>query len=89
MNKLVLTLLENLAARRSPSTYKIPYLVHMEDCRSIAHQGAIHGLFRMDPHSANPETFLGCWESIPGSSGELKTDLNFIRDELANLEDKI
>ena len=87
--------LQNLHARQSPSTYKIRYLVHMEDCRSTAHQGIEHGLSVLNSVSewiGTQQTQKRLWDAgkpFEDRAAELKGDLNFIRDELAKMEGEI
>jgi hypothetical protein len=35
---------KHLAVRQNPTADKVRYLVHLEDCRASAYEGAVHGL---------------------------------------------
>ena len=69
--------------------------MHIEDCRSTAHQGVKHGLSVL--HSIHgwistqqkQTRFWDAGKSFEDRAAELKTDLDFICDELAKLEGEI
>lgn len=95
MSERVLIPLQHLLARRNPSTYKIRYLVHIEDYRSTAHQGVRHGLLVLESVSgwistqATQRRLWDAGQSFEVRAAELKADLGFICNELAKLEDQI
>ena len=69
--------------------------MHVEDCRSTAHQGVKHGLSVLQSSHywvSTLQTQTRFWDagkSFEDRAAELKADLDFICDELAKLEGEI
>ena len=87
--------LQNLLARQSPSTYKIRYLVHMEDCRSSAHHGIEHGLLVLNTvleWVGTQQKSIRLWDagrSFEDRAIELQADLEFVCEGLTKMKNDI
>lgn len=87
--------LQNLLARQSPSTHKIRYLVHMEDCRSSAHHGIEHGLLVLNTvlewvgTQQEPTRLWDAGRSFEDRAIELQADLAFFCERLTKMKNDI
>lgn len=86
---------KNLLVRQKPTTNKLRYLVHLEDCRQSAHKGVVHGLRVLDCLSKWIDTQqisqpLWCaGESFQSRLATLRSDLEFFRDQFPKVGNEI
>lgn len=86
---------QNLAARQSPTADKVRYLVHLEDCRSSAYEGMIHGLEVLDSVSewtASRNFLQPLWDAgdpFVDRFAVLQQDLEFFRDHFSDIEKQV
>ena len=84
-----------MLARQSPSSYKIRYLVHLEDCRSSCHRGVVHALSVLDSISVwfsiqqKDRLLWAAGKTLDDWKSDFKADLVFFREQSAEMESEI
>lgn len=86
---------KNLIVRQNPTTNKIRYLVHLEDCCESAHEGVVHGLRVLDclakwiDTQQMTQTLWCAGESFQSRLASLQSDLDFFRDQFTKVGKEI
>lgn len=86
---------QHLVVRQNPNAAKVRYLVHLEDCRSSAHEGVTHGLEVLDSVAKWADTLNSSqllWnagEPFADRFAVIRKDLDFFRDHFSDIEKQV
>lgn len=81
--------------RQNPNAAKIRYLIHLEDCRSSAHDGVTHGLEVLDSVTkwadtlTSPQLLWDGGEPFVDRFAVIRKDLDFFRHNLSDIEKQV